>query len=1059
MTPTCDGGTATVTGLAGGTFAFNPVPTDGVTIDTVTGEVTNGINGTTYTIEYTTSGACPATTSQDLTVLDLDDPSFTMTPTCDGGTATVTGLAGGTFAFNPVPTDGAVVDTATGEVTGGVANTTYTIEYTTSGACPQSSTQGFTILTADDPNFTMTPTCDGGTATVTGLAGGTFAFNPVPTDGAVIDTASGEVTGGTSNTTYTVEYTTAGACPQSSTQNVTVSTADDASFTMTPTCDGGTATVTGLAGGTFAFNPVPTDGATIDTVTGEVTNGTNGTTYTIEYTTSGACPATTSQDLTVLEASVLSTTLDTTVCADEVSGVVLDVEPGSIAAVTYDITAINQNGLVASAGAPAVGTGFGANEISDDAYTNTTAAPVIVTYTIVPVSADGCAGNPFDVNITISPEPILSTTLDATVCSGDASGVLLDVEPGSVAATTYDITVINTNGLVASAGAPAVGTGFGANEISDDAYTNTTSAPVVVSYTIVPVSAQGCSGNPFDVNITVDSEPTPNYTNPTTGDPHEIRVCDDDPTQLMVELFDLTQLEGDIIPLGSGYNVVYFRTEQDAIDRVNGIPDPMNYPNIDPVETIYVRVENAFDCFVIVEIEIEVYALPDASVDVTDWLVCENNTDFLFDFDLDSKIPEILGPGQSEVDFEVTFYSTQLAADTLDPTFLLTSPHENLGNPQLIFVVITNRTTGCRVSTQSFNIEVQDGADANDDFYEECDVTNENDGSTQFDLESRIPIILGPGQTLADFSVDFYADFNDAFAGNTNILPLLYENITNPHVIYARVSNRLSPEECFDIAEVTLQVNLLPIFDLDDEYILCLTSNEEAVVDIPPIMDTGLPGAEYTFQWSLDDTDLAGENQPSLDPTPYGAGIYAVLVTNATTGCFTSDTAEVIESGIPDTFDVEVTSMAFTGNNMIVATATGNSTYEYSLDQGPFQLIGEFQNVTGGEHVVYVRDVNGCGILSQVITIIDYQRFFTPNGDGQNDTWQIKGIDSQADAVIYIHDRYGKLIKQLSPTGPGWDGTYNGNRMPSSDYWFVLEYREPNTNERKTFRAHFALKR
>jgi len=122
-------------------------------------------------------------------------------------------------------------------------------------------------------------------------------------------------------------------------------------------------------------------------------------------------------------------------------------------------------------------------------------------------------------------------------------------------------------------------------------------------------------------------------------------------------------------------------------------------------------------------------------------------------------------------------------------------------------------------------------------------------------------------------------------------------------------------------------------------------------------------------------------------------------------------------------------------------------------------LLGEFDNVSGGDHIVYVRDVNGCGILSRDVTVIDYAKFFTPNGDGNNDTWTIKGIDTQPTAVIYIHDRYGKLLKQLSPSSPGWDGTYNGNLMPSSDYWFTLQYIEPTTGENKTFSAHFALKR
>jgi gliding motility-associated-like protein len=74
-----------------------------------------------------------------------------------------------------------------------------------------------------------------------------------------------------------------------------------------------------------------------------------------------------------------------------------------------------------------------------------------------------------------------------------------------------------------------------------------------------------------------------------------------------------------------------------------------------------------------------------------------------------------------------------------------------------------------------------------------------------------------------------------------------------------------------------------------------------------------------------------------------------------------------------------------------------------------------------------------------------------------HDTWNIEGIGSTA--KIYIFDRYGKLIKQLSPTGSGWDGTYNGNMMPTSDYWFTVEYDEPLTGNRKEFKAHFTLKR
>ena len=312
MTPTCDGGTATITGTTGGTFSFNPVPTDGAVIDASTGEVTGGTQGVTYTIQYRTSGFCSSTGTETLTVNPIEDATFAMTATCDGGTVAISGDLGGTFTFNPDPADGAIIDATTGEITGGISGTTYTVEYLTTGPCPETSTQTVTVLPAEDATFTTTATCVGGTSVITGDTGGTFTFNPVPTDGAVIDAATGEVIGGTSGTTYTIEYTTSGSCPETSTQTVTVLVVDDASFTTMATCDGATVTIVGDTGGTFTFNPIPTDGAVIDATSGDVTGGTAGTMYTIEYTTSGVCPETSTQTITVLAAEDASFTTTTT---------------------------------------------------------------------------------------------------------------------------------------------------------------------------------------------------------------------------------------------------------------------------------------------------------------------------------------------------------------------------------------------------------------------------------------------------------------------------------------------------------------------------------------------------------------------------------------------------------------------------------------------------------------------------------------------------------------------------------------------------------------------------
>ncbi|TBX66166.1 T9SS type B sorting domain-containing protein, partial [Flavobacterium silvisoli] len=122
-----------------------------------------------------------------------------------------------------------------------------------------------------------------------------------------------------------------------------------------------------------------------------------------------------------------------------------------------------------------------------------------------------------------------------------------------------------------------------------------------------------------------------------------------------------------------------------------------------------------------------------------------------------------------------------------------------------------------------------------------------------------------------------------------------------------------------------------------------------------------------------------------------------------------------------------------------------------------------FENVSLGEHTVYVwdvRDPNGysCGVeMIKDIQTIDYPHYFTPNGDGYHDHWNISGLHDQPGAKIYIFDRYGKLLKQLSPLSAGWDGTYNGHLMPSDDYWFTVDFAEGSGM--RQFKAHFSLKR
>src|SRR6185503_5522669 len=204
---------------------------------------------------------------------------------------------------------------------------------------------------------------------------------------------------------------------------------------------------------------------------------------------------------------VLLSTLSTSVCSDVASGITLDDDGSTVNAATFNITGITMNGLVASAGSPVTGSGFSAAEIFNDAYTNNGGGPVNVIYAVEPVSAAGCKGNSVNVVLTVNPDPVLTSTLNATVCSNQASGITLDDNGSSVNAATFNLTAINMNGLVVSAGGPVTGIGFSDTEILDDAYTNTSLNPVNVVYTIVAVSAGGCLGNAVNVTVTVNPGP------------------------------------------------------------------------------------------------------------------------------------------------------------------------------------------------------------------------------------------------------------------------------------------------------------------------------------------------------------------------------------------------------------------------------------------------------------------------------------------------------------------------------------------------------------------------
>ena len=187
----------------------------------------------------------------------------------------------------------------------------------------------------------------------------------------------------------------------------------------------------------------------------------------------------------------------------------------------------------------------------------------------------------------------------------------------------------------------------------------------------------------------------------------------------------------------------------------------------------------------------------------------------------------------------------------------------------------------------------------------------------------------------------------------------------------------------------------------------------------------------------------------SIDTT----GNYSVTVTNSY-GCEATKTFTVLTSSYPIITSIDIND--FSGyNNTVQINVSGNGNYQYSLNGFYFQDSSLFTNVIPDEYFITVRDKNGCNPnANEHIYVLDYPKYFTPNGDGINDIWEIKNLGFYPNASINIFDRFGKLVYNFNPNLQGWNGVLNQHQLTSTDYWFII-----TLGNGRTISGHFAMKR
>lgn len=667
----------------------------------------------------------------------------------------------------------------------------------------------------------------------------------------------------------------------------------------------------------------------------------------------------------------------------------------------------------------------------------------------VPAGGSPLNGNIFDATVNIPGEYTYSFTKD---CNASLTTISVKVNvtlqqagnagTSNTIATCRDnapfdlFTLLGSGAQTGGIWSPALASGTGVfNPAVDTSGTYT--------YTIPSIGV--CQG--VSATITVANNPLP-IISPITDLKECDNTADGNDTNGLVT-FNLTTKNNEVLGTQSGIVVTYHADPNDAILGTNAITSIYSGSRI-----IYVRLTNTVtSCFATTSFNLIVNPRPVVISEVT-LKQCDTDTDARTDFNLTEANVLI----SNDATYTYSYHNTQNGAEN-NNNFVANEILFNALNGAVVWARIVN-SEGC-YRTAKVNLVVSATTIAQSYRYQivECDVfinssDPSGDGIHYFDLteiESNLTSLFPSSQS---YNFSYYLTETDAISEINRITDFtnFRNTIPNNQLIWVRMDSNLN-NECVGLGPwLELIVNPLPIIDLGINFTLCLdptTGIGSQIVDASPT----IPG-NYSYAWTPANPN---GNSPLYDIT--AAGTYSVIVTNTTTGCSETDSVTATFSSEPESVYATLITPAFSvGLSTIEVTAVGGfGVYEYSLDAIDWQSSPIFTDLPNGNYSIFVRDVQGCGLLqTQMIQTITYNNYFTPNQDGFNDNWNIY-LPVSYEGIIYIYDRYGKLLKQISPYGEGWDGTYNGNLLPSTDYWFKVEYLE--NNQKKEFKSHFSLKR
>jgi gliding motility-associated-like protein len=991
-----------LSGASAGVFTSSPAGL--VFVNVTTGEINlSASKAGTYTVTNTIpgeAGAPPIVATASVTIDKRITVGAGPNQTVAIGTpvhlaGSVSGTSGGKWSggsggFSDASLPNAVYTPAAGEKS---VTLTFTSN-ATSGACGPTTDQ-VTITFSKIPSAPTAPNatvCLGSSVTLSAIApGGTYQWYDSASGGTLLSTGPNYITPPlTASTIYYVETTIAGATSPRTPVTVTVNPMPAAPIAPGVTsCTGSATTLTANGStGTYQWYDALVGGSLLSLKDIYVTPVlTSNTSYYVQANTQGCTSTRTKVDVVVTPIPTVTSDVLASIC----SGVALNY---TITADLPEATFLwSRAGVAGISNLPV--TAQTSSTIAETLI-NTTGASIDVTYIITPL-ANGCSGSPFSYVVKVYPTPAVTGSATTTLCNKTTGNYAITFNtPG---------TAFNWGRIAVDGVSNATVSGQTAGVIREVLF-NTTNAPVNVTYQF-NYKTNTCPGAPFNWVVTVNPEIS--VTSLAAGS-----TCSGVPLDYTIT---------------SSIPSATFSWKRDAVAGISNsavanqtsssITESLINTTTVPLNVAYVITPIAFGC----------------QGDPLTYIVLVN--------------PQPQTPVANNNSPVCIGSTIQLRTPTVSrASYLWTGPNgykSTLQNPNITNVNAANSGTynlsvivnGCSSQTTTTQVIVNPLPVA-------------NAGPNQLVCAKATTISLAGSITGGTTTGIWTSSGTGTFSPSNNLLNAQYipsaQDKTTGAVTLTLSST--SKDDCaISISDMFITFGASPGADAGPDLNVC---SQDVSVQLNGKILATVGGGKWSTSGS--GTFSPSANQPDALYLPSTADVQAgsVVLTLTATGadeCFFPTDNMKVSLIPPPTVNAGGIRYVLKDRTITLTPTVSDNDVKYLWTPNTDISDVTIKNpvITGTVDMAYtlqVTDSRGCVSTDQtfikVSPVLTVPNTFTPNADGVNDFWDIKGLVAYQDAVIDVFNRYGQRLFHSVGYNTPWDGTFDRQLLPSATYFYII---------------------